>query len=100
MADLDAALPAHDLCALRCVLPPLPCCLTQLMWATISIVGLLFMQPTDPGKANPRTVVQLQQFSWTEGALEDCIKVQSPHTASSLLRLDVPTVQTRLAAVT
>jgi hypothetical protein len=47
----------------------------QLMWATISIVGLLFMQPTDPGKANPRTVVQLQQFSWTEGALDDCIKV-------------------------
>lgn len=46
------------------------------MWATISIVGMLFMQPTDPGKANPRTVVQLQQFSWTEGALEDCIKVR------------------------
>jgi hypothetical protein len=46
------------------------------MWATISIVGMLFMQPTDPGKANPRTVVQLQQFSWTEAALEDCIKVR------------------------
>lgn len=45
------------------------------MWATISILGLLFMQPTDPGKANPRTVVQLQQFSWTEGTLDDCIKV-------------------------
>jgi hypothetical protein len=47
------------------------------MWATISIIGMLFMQPTDPGKANPRTVVQLQQFSWTEAALEDCIKVSA-----------------------
>jgi len=47
----------------------------QIMWAAISIIGMLFMQPTDPQKANPRTVVQLQQFSWTEASLEDCIQV-------------------------
>lgn len=45
------------------------------MWATVSIIGMLLMQPTDPQKANPRTVVQLQQFSWTEGGLEEAIKV-------------------------
>jgi hypothetical protein len=56
------------------------CCLClvllQLMWATVSIIGMLFMQPTDPQKANPCTVVQLQQFSWTEGGLEEAIKVR------------------------
>ncbi len=51
------------------------CLCVQLMWAVISVVGMLFMQPTDPNKTNPRTVVQLQQFSWTEGALEESIKV-------------------------
>lgn len=49
--------------------------LLQLMWATVSIIGMLFMQPTDPQKGNPRAVVQLQQFSWTEGGLEEAIKV-------------------------
>lgn len=57
------------------------CCLVlavQLMWAAISIVGMMFMQPTDPSKTNPRTVVQLQQFCWTEAALEESIKVTLP----------------------
>lgn len=45
------------------------------MWAAISVIGMLFTQPTHPQQGNPRTVVQLQQFSWTEAALEDCIKV-------------------------
>lgn len=57
------------------------CCLVlavQLMWAAISIIGMMFMQPTDPSKTNPRTVVQLQQFSWTEAALEESIKVNLP----------------------
>lgn len=31
------------------------------------------MQPMDPQHASLQTAVQLQQFSWTEGALEDCI---------------------------
>jgi hypothetical protein len=48
------------------------------MWAAISIVGMMFMQPTDPSKTNPRTVVQLQQFSWTEAALQESIKVNLP----------------------
>lgn len=45
------------------------------MWAAISIIGMLFLQPTDPGKANPHTNVQLQQFSWTEATLEASIQV-------------------------
>jgi hypothetical protein len=61
----------------------------QVMWATVSIIGMLFMQPTDPQKANPRTVVQLQQFSWTEGGLQEAIKVgkvqSGRHLASASL---------------
>lgn len=45
------------------------------MWAAISVIGMLFMQPTHVRAPNPRTVEQLQQFSFTEAALADCIRV-------------------------
>jgi hypothetical protein len=51
--------------------------LLQMMWAAISIIGMLFMQPTDPGKVDPLITARLQQFSWTEAALEASIQVRT-----------------------
>lgn len=47
------------------------------MWCFISIIGAAMAQPHNPHQANPKLVVALQQFSWTEGALGDTISTRN-----------------------
>lgn len=59
--------------------------LLQIMWCFISIIGAAMAQPHNPHQANPKLVVALQQFSWTEAALGDTI---SRRNAAARGRLD------------